>query len=182
MAVPSGAATFASCKRGLSVLERYNLAFVRAGARDANRRPIKRRKKGRVRHIRSYLVEERLETEIDPGGRRCVVMRRQEKLGLEQLDEGPCVVDLRVSHRVHLIGDDGDIHRAEFFGKRPHARRDWAGAAIEHGLETRREDKSVSESTLCDHLGVERAERAHAVEFVLLLVRIGWRIALVRLA
>jgi hypothetical protein len=40
-------------------------------------------------------------------------MRRQEQLRLEQLDEGPRIGDLRVGDRVHLIGDDGDIDRAE---------------------------------------------------------------------
>jgi hypothetical protein len=118
------------------VLERHELTLVGAGAGDADRRTIERREEGSVRHFRAYLVEERLKAEIDPGGRRCIMVRWQEKFWLEQLDEGPRIIDLRVGDRVHLIGDDGDIDGAELFSERLHARRDRSGAADEHGLET----------------------------------------------
>ena len=86
------------------VLERDDLALVGTGAHDANRRTIERRKEGRVRHVRAYFVEERFEAEINPGRRRRIVVRWQEKLWFEQLDERPRITDLRVGDRVDLIG------------------------------------------------------------------------------
>ena len=46
------------------------------------------------------------------------MMRRQKQLRLEQLDERPSILDLRGGDGVDLIGNDGDIDRAELLGKR----------------------------------------------------------------
>ena len=81
------------------------------------------------------LAKQRLKPEVDPGRRRGIVMRRQEQLWLEQLDERPRVVDLCVGDRMHLIGDDCYIHRSKLFGERPHARGDRSGAADEDSFE-----------------------------------------------
>ena len=107
------------------------------------------------------------------------MVRWQEKPRLEQFDERPRIVDLRVGDRVHLIGDDGDINRAELLGERPHARRDRSCAADEHGLETRREDQPIGERALGDYLGIERAKRPQVAEEGLLLLRIGRRIVII---
>jgi hypothetical protein len=41
-----------------------------------------RRKEGRARHVRTYLVEERFEAEVNPGRRRGIMVRWQETTGL----------------------------------------------------------------------------------------------------
>src|SRR5215831_19456117 len=128
------------------------LALVGAGTGNADRRTIERREESRVRHIRAYLIEERLEAEIDPSGRRCIMVRWQEELRLEQLDEGPRITDLRLGDGVHLIGDNGDIDGAEFFGESAHPGRDRSGAADEHGPEAGGEDQSVGERAFSNHL------------------------------
>src|SRR5215813_6461054 len=75
------------------VLERDDLALVGARAGNADRRAIERCEKRRAGHLGAELVEQRLEPEVDPGGRRGVVMGGQEQLRLEQLDDRPGVLD-----------------------------------------------------------------------------------------
>src|SRR5262245_26092682 len=116
------------------IFERQHLALVGPTARHADRRAIEGRKKSGIRHVASELVEQRLESEVDPGGRRRIVVRRQEQFWFEQLDERPRVADLRIGDRMDLIRHGGHVDRPELFGERPHARRDRSSAPDEDAL------------------------------------------------
>src|SRR5262249_25894625 len=130
------------------IFERHHLALVGPTARDADRRAIERREEKGTRHVAADLVEQRLKSEVDPGGRRRIVVCRQEQFWFEQFDERPRVADLRIGDRVDLISHGGHVDRPELFGERPHARRDRSGAADEDGFESGGKGQTVRERAL----------------------------------
>lgn len=89
-----------------SVLEPNHLPLIGPCASDADRRTIKRREECRARHFGADFVEHRLKAKVNPGRRCRVVVGGKVQLRFEQLDERPRIADLRVGHRVHLVGND----------------------------------------------------------------------------